>query len=454
MSVMKKMTYILQDKDNLNLAINVIGAFIIKGLSLIVSVFSMPLYIKYFDNQTVLGVWYTVLSILSWISICDLGLGNGLRNKFTMAYALGEKDKAREYVSSTYASLLIIVFPILIIISILVKSVDLNQFLGVSKDVLNSDSLKIAVWILLCGVLISFVLKTINYIIYAIQKSSLNNLISLVSSILPLLYIFIAKGQSLSENLLHLSVVHVISINFPLIIITIVLFSTKKLKEYRPSLKFVRINTSKKMLTSGIQFFGAQIFFMALMSTNEIFITKLFGAKYVVEYSIYYKVFTLVGSLFMIALTPIWSKVTKDLAEKKYNRIKATNRLLYLIAIVAILVEYLIVPYLQILIDIWLQEKSIQVNIITAIIFATFGGLYILNIVLTTVANGFGELRTQIYIYGMGAALKLPILFWGGKVFGHWNFVIIYNCLVLLIFCVIQIIWLEKRINTLIKKEM
>ena len=67
---------VLSDKDERNLLIQIVLAFAVKGLSLIISLFSMPLYIKYFKNDEVLGLWYTILSTLSWIHICDLGLGN------------------------------------------------------------------------------------------------------------------------------------------------------------------------------------------------------------------------------------------------------------------------------------------------------------------------------------------------------------------------------------------
>ena len=49
----------IKDKNDRNVMANILYAFIIKGFSLFVSLFSMPLYIKYFNDDSVLGLWYT-----------------------------------------------------------------------------------------------------------------------------------------------------------------------------------------------------------------------------------------------------------------------------------------------------------------------------------------------------------------------------------------------------------
>lgn len=450
MNIIKKL---LSDKDEKNLLVNILLAFVIKGASLLVSFFSMPLYIKYFNDDAVLGIWYTILSLVSWINICDLGLGNGLRNRLTEVLALGDNNKAKSYISSTYIALTVIILPVLLVISILLCFVDLNSFFNVSADVISNKTLLISILILLFGIAVHFILKVINNVIYAIQKSSLNNLIALATSILPLIYIALFNGGNSSENLISLSVVHTIAINLPLLVATLILFRSRLLKACSPSIRAFERETAKSMLGFGLQFFLAQIFFMFLVSTNEIFITKIFSPYDVVDYSIYYRLFTAIGSLFMLTLTPMWSKVTKDLAQKKYRKIKVTNRVLYVISLLAIICELLMVPILQFIFNIWLGKEAIDVNYITAIIFAVYGGLYILNIVLTTVANGMGDLKTQIVLYGIGSALKIPVVLLLKSIFNSWTVIIVFNAAVLLIFCCYQLLWVEKKVNNLIKTE-
>lgn len=441
---------LLRDKDERGLLVNIGIAFLIKGLALIISMFSMPLYIKYFDNNVVLGLWYTILSLLSWVQLCDLGLGNGLRNRLTEALAVGDHEKAKKSISSTYMALTVVILPIMAIGCVVFPFLDLNTFFNVTDTLISADTLCLTVSILFCGICLNFVLKTVNVVIYAIQKSSLNNALSLITSALPLCYIALFKGESLQDNLISLTIVHIVATNLPLLLATVFVFCSKTLRPVAPRLKNCDFATAKSMLGFGIQFFLAQIFFMCITATNEIIITKMFSAEAVVEYSVYFRLFTVVGSLFMLALTPLWSKVTKDLAQGKYRKIQKTNHILYIFSALAALAEFAMVVVLQFVVNIWLGDEAITVSYSTGLVFAFYGSMYILNIVLTTVANGMGDLRTQIVFYGVGTVLKLPGIYVLCAVTDHWHTVVFYNGLVLLAFSIYQVFWVEKHIKKMI----
>lgn len=444
---------ILSDKDERNLLLQIITAFAVKGLALLISFFSMPLYIRFFDNDEVLGLWYTILSLLAWVNICDLGLGNGLRNRLTQALAVGDKELGKKYISSTYAALGVIIGPVILVVLLLVWRVDLNAFFNVSEALISQGVLRLSVSVLLIGVALSFVLRTVNVIIYAIQKSSLNNILSLITSALPLVYIAWFRGGTMEGNLISLTIIHVLAVNLPLLLATVFIFRGKALRTMSPSFRSCNVETAKSLLGFGMQFFLAQIFFMFLISTNEIFITRLFSSSDVVQYSIYNRLFTVVGSLFMLALTPLWSKVTKDLAEKKYKKIQITNCVLYVLTGMAALAELLMVFVLQFVVDIWLGEETILISYAIGIIFAVYGSFYIFNVVLTTVANGMGDLRTQIIFYGVFSVLKVPAIYLLSQQVASWSVVVLYNAVALCVFCVFQLLWVEKKIKKLVETK-
>jgi hypothetical protein len=76
---------------SINAKKNILLMLVIRGGSILISFFLVPLTINYV-NPTRYGVWITLSSIISWFSFFDIGFGNGLRNKFAEAVAKGEND--------------------------------------------------------------------------------------------------------------------------------------------------------------------------------------------------------------------------------------------------------------------------------------------------------------------------------------------------------------------------
>ena len=80
-----------------NLSLSVI----FKYVNVIIGLIMVPITLNYLD-KTRYGLWTALYSILSWIFIFDIGIGNGLRNKFTELKAKNEVDGIRSYVSTAY----------------------------------------------------------------------------------------------------------------------------------------------------------------------------------------------------------------------------------------------------------------------------------------------------------------------------------------------------------------
>lgn len=95
-------------------------------------------------------------------------------------------------------------------------------------------------------------------------------------------------------------------------------------------MKYVTSNAVKAVLGLGISFFVVQVMYMIITVTNEWFISKFFSPKHCVDYQIYFRLFALVGSLIMLAMSPLWSAITKAYSMKRYRWIiKLQNVLNY-----------------------------------------------------------------------------------------------------------------------------
>jgi O-antigen/teichoic acid export membrane protein len=78
---------------------NILASFLVKGFNIAVGFLLVPLTIDYID-KSLYGIWLTLSSIVTWFRFFDVGLGNGLKNKFAEALAKGDRHLARVYVST------------------------------------------------------------------------------------------------------------------------------------------------------------------------------------------------------------------------------------------------------------------------------------------------------------------------------------------------------------------
>lgn len=431
---------------------NIIGAFTIKGVALIVSLFTMPAYIRYFDNQQVLGLWFTMLSILSWILTFDLGIGNGLRNKLVPILVEKDYNKAKKYISSAYIGVGVLVLIGIILSLIIFPIINWNIIFNIDENVISRDVLNVASMIVFLGIMFQFLLKLITSILYAMQKSALTNLLSLLNSIIILNYVLFAKTSSVAANLIYLAFIHVLAVNLPLLIASVYIFSNK-LKGCCPNLKFFRFRYAKSIMKLGGMFFWVQIMYMILTTTNEFLIIRLVGSEMVVEYQIYNKLFSLIGSFFTLALTPMWSAVTKAIVEEDYLWIKKLFRYLKLLSLVAVVCQFLMIPFLQIGINLWLGDEAIQVNYLYATVFAILGSIFIWNGVISSIANGIGKLKVQTICFTVGAIIKIPLAMLLVNVMNSWIGIIVPNIITMGMYCIIEPIIINNFIKDMEKGE-
>lgn len=441
---MKKLKTII--KKNKNIVNNIIGSFIVRGGALIVSLFTMPAYFSYFGNHNVLGLWFAILSVLNWVLMFDLGLGNGLRNKLPTALANGDNDKAQEYISSTYISMAGLIVIICLIAFISFPFIPWNGFFNIKSNLISHETLVLSVEIVFIGIMLQFVLKLISSILYAIQKSAIVNFLSLLSNILILVFISNTPTMSLEQGLIIMSWINVIAVNLPLFIATIILFSTE-LKNLKPSFKKYNNKIAIEILKIGSILLWLQIVIMVISSTNELLISFLTNPSYVVEYQVYFKLFNAISSLFVLALVPIWSAVTKAKAEKSYLWIKKLYKILLLMSGLAFVLELAVVPYLQTIVDIWLKNSAINMKMSYAIIFAISNSIFLLHNVNTSIGNGMSYFKVQLIWMTFAAVVDIPLSILFVHLNGGWIGVVVANIISLIPFEILEPIYLNKYLN-------
>ncbi len=442
----------LSDRD-LQIIKNMAGAFIVKGGAVIVSFILLPLYINFFNDNTILGLWYTILSVLSWVTLFDLGLGHGLRNKLPPAIEEKNTEQITSLISTTYVFMILIGSIVLVVGEIIISRLNWNKIFHISSYAISDSVLIECVQIVFFGVVINVVLKIITAILYAIQYSAIVNFLTLVPNIIILVLLCVIPSGSLEMNLKTMSIVNVCAINLPYIVCTWIVFRYL-LKDHMPSIHFFRKDCIKDIFTIGISILWLQIAYMVISSTNEFVITYLTSADYVVEYQIYYKIFKTGGMIVSLTLTPIWSAVTKAQAQKNYQWIRKIYKIFLLAVLLCVLLELCIIPILPGVVDIWIGEGAIAVSYGYALVFVFSNTIAVLHSVNTTIGNGLSYFKVQLIGMTFAILIFFPLSYLLVHLTGSWIGVVAANTVSLIPYEFLAPVFTTKMLNRKIRKLM
>lgn len=431
---------------------NTVWTFAVKAGATIISLFMLPAYMRFFDNPDVLGLWFTALSILSWFLVFDLGIGNGLRNYLVRSFAENNLDDIKKYISSAYFMVGIVVLTISIIGYITFGFIDWNKILQVETSVLSNDILLLVIRVIFIGIMMQFFLRLISSILMAMQKPALPNLISLVSNALLLSALLSLNSSTISENLKNLSYINLFTSTIPLLVVTIVVFRTR-LNNFFPRIRYYSRLHAKNIMKLGGAFFWIQMMYLIISNTNEFLINGLIGSRYVVDYKIYYSLFGLIGVLFSLALTPIWSEVTEAIAKAEIQWIKSIYHRFFKLALLAVLGLIILIFSMQFIVDIWLRENTVKVNTFYSIIFAISTIVVMWTAIVSSFVNGLGKLKIQFIFLTVGAVMNVIFSIVLARIYDLWIVIIIANILSLLPYCIIQTIWLNRYFKVDFIKE-
>lgn len=416
---------------------NVLAALLLKGGSLAAGLVTIPAYLRYFNDQQVLGVWFTLVATLSWILNFDVGLGNGVRNRLASALSTGDLSLSRTIISSAYFATSWIVLALGCAVVLIVFFADWNLIMNIPTSSVGPDGLRMAVGILFAGLLFQLLLRTIASVLYALQASAIVSLMSFVTTLSMLAYAGLASPANGDDGLLGLSVIFAIATNSPLLIVTVIVFGWR-LKGVRPSLRCYSGQVTRDVMGLGLRFFSLQVLYMLLANSNPILISWLADPSDVVDFQIYSRPFSAVSSVFILALAPIWSAVTQAATLGDVDWIARTYVRLQWAAGILVIALLGLVPLMQTFVDLWLGARSIEISFLYAAVFAISAGAFAWSGVLSSVANGTGRLRGQFVGFFVGVLLKGLFAVVAVGLTGSWVWVVASDIVGLLPFLVIQ----------------
>jgi O-antigen/teichoic acid export membrane protein len=395
-------------------------------------------------GQEQFGVWSTLLTIMTWIFLFDLGIGNGLRNKVTEALAKGKIIDAKKYISAGYTLIGIVMFFLWIFFTI--GSFFISWQIIFNTSAIEESTLRFTFQIVVFFVLFNFWLNIVSVLLSAIQKTSIIALGQMISNVISLLLILILPIYiDLSIN--NIAFVYGFSIVFSSIVNS--LWFYRKHKDLMPCF-YINTEIMSPLLSLGIQFFIIQVAVVIIFTTDKIMITQLFGPKYVTQYEIIFKLFSVITIIHTLISAPLWTAYTDAFQRDDVKWIKLMIRKQITIFIGIVVSAIVLSIFAGSIIKLWIGNDFV-VSDSLIVVMAIFVIIYTWNGVYAMFINGVGDIKIQLYISIIAMVINIPLTILLTKYYGFGlNGVVLSNIISLMFAAVILPIQVRRIIN---KKE-
>ena len=393
---------------------NTISMLVVKGLSILVSLAYVPMMLKNV-NRADYGVLLTLTSLVHWVAMLDIGLGNGLRNTLAKNLALQEYAKAKENISSCYAALSIYVSVIVAMFLCIAPFLSWKSILNAPN---NSEAelltLTMIVFISFC---LQFVVNLMTSILYACQKPAHTSYIMFCTQVANFIIVYIMIHAFGLTSILEIGSVTCLTPPIVIIIYSMYLFR-KQLSNISPSFKSVHLKSVNSILTMGVKFFILQIITIVLYQSNNIIIAQTVNPESVVIFNVAYKYMGMIIVVFNIIISPVWSAATDAYVTSDFEWMKHTLQYIRKIFRGIVCVGLFMLLLSKPIYTLWLGKDTVDIPyLITGLVFI-YCVFDILYRTYGTFINGMGKLRLQMVITSILSTIYIPTAVILGKQFG------------------------------------
>lgn len=385
---------------------NIVYMLLIKGLNIFFGLFTLPLTLNYVNKETY-GLWVALSSMVYWISFFDIGLNNGLKNNLTAALAKKDYALCKKYVSTTYAMLALIFFPLMFILLMLAPHINWMELLNLPQTA--ADGLLAAICILICYICTFFVLNTINVVILADQRpadASFRTLCQQVSTIVTIWVLIKTTEGSLVNLCIALCLVPLVIV----LLFNLTLF-LGRYKKIAPSFKAVDFSVAPNLMRLGVKFFVIQIAAVIQFQMINFLILKYYGAADVTSYNVGYKYFNILTMVWAILISPLWVATTDAFVKDDLQWIRNAQRKYLLFWCGFVCVGIIMLAISKFVYHIWIGD-SVQVEFSLSLWILIYNLVIMFGQIFVFIINGSGKLNVQTV-----SSLISPFVFIGSFYF-------------------------------------
>jgi O-antigen/teichoic acid export membrane protein len=348
------------------------------------------------------GIWTAITSITTWISLLDIGIGNGLRIELRQCFLDKNWKEARTLLNTAYIFIGVFCGLVLVLFTILWFNIDWAAFFNIKSY--SVHNINILVLVTVIGLILQLVFSLIQPVLNANLDSGLAGIFFAISNGLILCYLMFTNEQTI--NILQYAVLSAFLPVFAYLGFSIYYF-TRYLPQLIPNLKDTNFKKIRAILSVSGKFFFIQISAILMYQMTSFLIIRYFTPTEVTQYNVAYRYFNLFYIGFGTIIAPLWSSTTDAYLKKDLtwivNILKKYVMVLSLVWL-AIIIGYLLRDYAF---HIWIHNVPISPKI--CLYVALYIAILSWNTIFLYVINGTGKIHLQFILALVTTVLFFPL---------------------------------------------
>lgn len=364
--------------------------FIFVGLKMVLNLLMVPLLLSYIEEER-FGIWQTILSLVSFITVLNFGYPNGLRNLITKLLSNSSlKSNIGEAIGATYLKVgKITLLVSIVIIPLIYFFVD--PTLLFFETPISPNEIRDSILVFTSFFLLNNVLMLSDSVAFGYQKSYLTSFFQIIYYLFCYLLVFFL-GKKIDLNLIHISLIFGATQS-----LSYLFFIIYEKKKFNLNIKFNSNFPLTETNKLSFHFFLAHLLAIIFLAIDNFIISSTLGAEETTKFSIVNRIFFTLITFFSILLIHFWNSVTDAYEKKDFTWILKTVKILYVISFGFFLIGLIFSFFQKEIISLWLGNVDLNLESITFYLFSIYVLLHCLNAIFLNLQNGLGLLKIQIY---------------------------------------------------------